>query len=421
MAEQNSGKARVVELAEKIIEAAGHLQSVFSEKGLQMPSFDEDATSEMPLEAFEARDILLDSTAEIYDLLLDPLTLMLKRGAYNNMVCLQGISRWKIAPMVPTRGQTSFADIAKQTGVQEQTIQRLLRHAMTMRVFQEVEPGQVAHTQASKAILQPSVADWLSSGAEDFWPAATRMVDAIEKWGDSQEPNHTAFALANNTDRSIYDVVGSDPARSARFAGCMNAFTASSAHDLSYALDYYDWASLGQARVVDVGGARGHIAIALASRFPNLSLVVQDMEKVVEGAENDLPRELRGRVKFMAHDLFSPQKVEADVYYMRWILHNWSNKYCTAILNALTPVLKPGARVIIHESCMPEPGEVALWKEQELRSIDLNMGAAFNAQERTVNDWKGILRNADARFVLKDVIQPKGSALALVDVRWDGK
>ncbi|KAI1075566.1 S-adenosyl-L-methionine-dependent methyltransferase [Whalleya microplaca] len=457
MSGQND-KPRIVELAERITEAVGRLQGIFVEKGLQMPSFDEDASSEMPLEAFDVRDAVLDASTEIYDIFLDPLTLMLKRGSYNNMVSLQAISRFKIAPMVPAQGQTTFAEISKQTGVQEQTIQRLLRHAITMRVFCEPQPGQVAHTQASKALADPSVAKWLSSGAEDFWPAAVRIVDAIEKWGDSQEPNHTGFALANNTDGTVYDVVSSDPARAARFAGCMNAHTSTSAHSLSYILDYYDWAALGQARVVDLGGARGHVSIALASRFPNLTLcplrvlvalsfnlslrfgdrsfidllpryvflpcdtlVVQDMEKVVEGAAAELPETLQGRVQFVAHDLFSRQEVEADVYYLRWILHNWSNKYCAIILQNLIPALKPGTRILIHESCMPEPGETALWREQDLRMMDLNMGAGFNAQERTVSDWKGILHNADARFILRDVIQPKGSALALVDVRWTGE
>ncbi|KAI2468973.1 S-adenosyl-L-methionine-dependent methyltransferase [Annulohypoxylon bovei var. microspora] len=420
MAEQN-GKPRIVELAERITEAVGRLQGIFVDKGLQMPSFNEDASSEMPLEAFDARDVVLDASAEIYDILLDPLTLILKRGSYNNMVSLQAISRFKIAPMVPAQGQTSFAEIAKQTGVQKQTIKRLLRHAIAMRVFCEPQPGCVAHTQASKALIDPSVANWLTSGAEDFWPAASRMVDAIGKWGDSQEPNHTGFSLANNTDGTVYDVVGSDPERAARFAGCMNAHTSTAGYSLSYILDYYDWAALGQARIVDLGGARGHVSIALASRFPNLTLVVQDMEKVVEGAEAELSPTLQGRVQFEAHDLFAPQETEADVYYLRWILHNWSNKYCAIILKALIPALKPGARIIIHESCMPEPGEAALWREQDLRMMDLNMGAAFNAQERTVSDWKGILQNADARFVLKDVIQPKGSALALIDVRWTGE
>jgi trans-aconitate methyltransferase len=124
---------------------------------------------------------------------------------------------------------------------------------------------------------------------------------------------------------------------------------------------------LGKAQVVDVGGSQGHVSLALARKFKNLSLVVQDMERVVENMT--VPEDLQGRLRFMAHDLFAPQPVKgADVYYLRWVLHNWSDKYCVLMLRALVPALKPGAKVIIQESLMPEPGTIALWKEKNLRS-----------------------------------------------------
>jgi hypothetical protein len=46
------------------------------------------------------------------------------------------------------------------------------------------------------------------------------------------------------------------------------------------------------------------------------------------------------------------------------------------------------------------------------------MTALFNAQDRTINDWKTLLSQADSRFVLENVIEPKGSALAILEVAW---
>lgn len=149
----------------------------------------------------------------------------------------------------------------------------------------------------------------------------------------------------------------------------MGALSASEEYDLTYVLDHYDWASLGAARVVDIGGSEGHVSIALAKRFPNLTMVVQDMHQVVAHAAGNLPAGLHGRVSFMAHDMFQPQTVEADVYYMRWILHNWSDKYCKAILEALIPSLKKGSRILVQDFYIPRPGEMALWKEKDARYI----------------------------------------------------
>ena len=77
--------------------------------------------------------------------------------------------------MIPSGGQISFSDIAKQTELSEQIIVRLLRHAMTMRVFREPEPGMVAHTQASKMLASPFMNDWLKVGTEEMWPAAVKV------------------------------------------------------------------------------------------------------------------------------------------------------------------------------------------------------------------------------------------------------
>lgn len=53
------------------------------------------------------------------------------------------------------------------------------------------------------------------------------------------------------------------------------------------------------------------------------------------------------------------------------------------------------------------------------RSFDLDMAAAFNAQERTLGEWESLFSAADSRFVLKGVTEPEGSALGIIEVVWD--
>ena len=175
------------------------------------------------------------------------------------------------------------------------------------------------------------------------------------------------FSLANSTNEDFYTVIGRSPERAGRFANAMKIFTTSPKHDLSFVTSYYDWASLGAAQVVDVGGAQGHVAVELVTHFSDLSIVVQDNPSTIENADARLPRDLRGRIHFMAHDFFSPQTVQADVYLFRWILHNWSDKYCILLLRALICMLKPGVKIIIQDTIMPEPQSIPLWKEKDLR------------------------------------------------------
>ena len=149
----------------------------------------------------------------------------------------------------------------------------------------------------------------------------------------------------------------------------MAVFTTGKGFEATHVINGFDWNSLCNASVVDIGGSRGHIGIEIARHFPLLHVTVQDLESTVSGAESEVPPEAAGRVHFMAHDFFVEQPVVANVYFLRWILHNWSDKYCIKILRSLIPALRPGAQVIVQEICMPEPGTIVNWREKQLRSV----------------------------------------------------
>ncbi|XXG94153.1 hypothetical protein Hte_000405 [Hypoxylon texense] len=192
----------------------------------------------------------------------------------------------------------------------------------------------------------------------------------------------------------------------------MKVFVTRPDYNPTYVTEYYNWATLGQEQVVDIGGGRGHIAKCLIRCFGNLSIIVQDMDKIIQDAESEMEEDIRDRVKFMAHDLFVPQTVQADIFFLRWVLHNWSDDYCIMILRALIPAPRPGIRIVIQETLMPEPGSVAFWRKY-LRAEDLNMGAIFNSEERSFGQWEVLLAAADARFIVT-----QGSALGILEVLW---
>lgn len=54
---------------------------------------------------------------------------------------------------------------------------RIIRHAVTMRIFCEPEPGTVAHTKASRILGSPEITDWTLAGTEELGPAAGKVKD----------------------------------------------------------------------------------------------------------------------------------------------------------------------------------------------------------------------------------------------------
>jgi hypothetical protein len=136
----------------------------------------------------------------------------------------------------------------------------------------------------------------------------------------------------------------------------MSAFMASAGFELHHLTDHKLWASLNKGLAVDLGGSHGDAMVALATAYHSLKCVVQDLSCKIESRPKS-PSDVADQVTFMVHDFFEEQPVKnADVYYFRWIFHNWSDGYCLRIIRNLIPALKPYSRTMINDACLPEPG-----------------------------------------------------------------
>ena len=123
--------------------------------------------------------------------------------------------------------------------------------------------------------------------------------------------------------------------------------------------------------VVDIGGSTGETMIVLTTKLPQITAVVQDLPNPI--AKHVVPpAEIEERITFMVHDFFNEQPVtDADFYLFRLVLHNWSNEDCVLILRALMPALRPGARVVVNEFCLPELRSTSIFEERESRCVRL--------------------------------------------------
>lgn len=206
-------------------------------------------------------------------------------------------------------------------------------------------------------------------------------------------------------------------------------------------LNSYDWSSVGKAKVVDVsaskllrhpplgnetdvekiGGSAGHDAFVLARKFPDLTITVQDLAQVKPVFEKNVPEELKTRVTFMEHDMFNPQPVEADIYLIKLIMHDWPDEEAVKILQALKPALKPGARVIFVEYVGNEEGGSLPRIVKGMGSAtDLRIMALFNTEERPASAWKRIFKAADERFDVKNVKSDAAAFYAVLEAVWRG-
>lgn len=212
-------------------------------------------------------------------------------------------------------------------------------------------------------VEDPGFFDTIGLETSELAPSASKLIEALKRYGDSGEPNESAFSLANETNLSIFQFLGQNPERARRFGSGMRYFTQGESWDLKHLVSGFDWASFDHpgAVVVDMGGGAGGVSQYLAKSTQHIKFVVQDLPGTVEQGRASLPPEFQGRIEFMAHDFFTEQVLkDPSIYLFRWIMHNWSDPYCIKMLRALIPVMRNGSRILIYEYVLEETPETRL-------------------------------------------------------------
>lgn len=186
----------------------------------------------------------------------------------------------------------------------------------------------------------------------------------------------------------------------------------------------------------------GYVSIAIAEAFPKLKFVVQDT-KGIRSAEAlaSVPQSLQSRVELTIHDFFDKQPVVAEAYLFRHVFHSrytievagaasprtddiltcigFTDKYSIQILQSLVPALRKGAKVIINDGMLPEPGTSSYLSERSIRTLDVVMLTVTNSRERELDDWKDLFRNADPIYKFLRAWKPIKSQLWFIEAEWD--
>lgn len=330
---------------------------------------------------------------------------------------------------VPLDGSATCAEIAAKVDLPESMTRRILRHAMTQHIFDEKVPGsgRVKHTVNSAfAVRHPLVRAWLGhnleevAASEPLLPQVLRTVGEPEEAADSplmQMLDPTAPKHRNFFDFAAMDGEGDRKGwRMARFAACMAHMSASGGASFEPLMAAYDWDALGEATVVDIGGAVGHDSFKLATAHPKLHCVVQDFARLDDDFRAACPPELKSRVSFQSHNFWEEQPVKgADVYMLKRILHDYSDKYASKILAQIITVMKPGSRVIVMDGVLPPRGAMPWYLERLLVSLDLQMCVGLSSKERTKEAWEELFKSVDERLELKSVVHPEGAYDSVIE------
>lgn len=152
----------------------------------------------------------------------------------------------------------------------------------------------------------------------------------------------------------------------------------------------------GFRRLVDLGGATGHLAIAACERYPNLHAVVFDLPQVVDSARVHIGKSIAAsRIQVMAGDFFHDELPEADLFAVSRIVHDWSEDKIRALLRKIYERLPAGGGILLAEKLLNEDKTGP--SSAQLQS--LNMLACTEGRERSLGEYRRLLEDAGFRDV----------------------
>jgi hypothetical protein len=126
--------------------------------------------------------------------------------------------------------------------------------------------------------------------------------------------------------------------------------------------------------------------------------------------------DLEGRVKFIEHDFFTEQPVKnADIYFIRRVFMKQPHEKAVLILKALLPAMKSGARVLIQDAAVPDPGSCPLWIERRLRNSDMLALAMARGGQKEPEEWEIMFEKAGEGFKYKGITAVPNSDVIFIE------
>lgn len=171
------------------------------------------------------------------------------------------IIEFDLASKVPLGSSISFNELSAISGCPVGRLERVLRLLFVRRIFRESQSGYVSHTSISERLaIDQDLTAFLGHCTHEAFPAASRLVDSIRQYPDTEEPSQAGFNIAFNTTDPLFTFLSKHPDRFDRFNRGMAGLSKSGGRSDQQVVDGFPWDSLGNALVIDVSCHSGAIS-----------------------------------------------------------------------------------------------------------------------------------------------------------------
>lgn len=286
-------------------------------------------------------------------------------------------------------GGKTVEELAEATGTHAPSLYRLMRALTSVGVFSKDAENRFTNT---------ALGEVLRSDNPDSIRGAAHMICDREHWNShgnllhSVKTGETAFDYTFG--KPVFPYFSENPEAAEIFDNAMTSFSTAVGKAVAAVYDFSEAET-----IADIGGGHGLILSTVLAANPQAKGVLFDQPYVVEGASEVLKNAgVSERVERVGGDFFSEIPVQADIYLMKFIIHDWNDEQSVTILKNLARSAKPGARLLLVETVVEEDDHLPSIS----KVMDLNMLAMTGGKERTPSEYAELFERTG--FKLTNVI-----------------
>jgi hypothetical protein len=144
---------------------------------------------------------------------------------------------------------------------------------------------------------------------------------------------------------------------------------------------------------VDVGGGHGSFLTAILDQHPDATGVLFDLPSVIAEAAKRETIGRNPRVRTIGGDFFKEIPAGADLYLLKFVVHDWDDERSLKILRNIRTAIAADGRLAMVEIVLPSGNEPHIGP-----LIDLNMMVMTGGVERTQAEYQTLLSQSGFRF-----------------------
>ncbi|MCX6279736.1 MAG: ArsR family transcriptional regulator [Bacteroidetes bacterium] len=289
-------------------------------------------------------------------------------------------------------------EMADLLHVDASNISRIMRALASQGIFRQLKDDRYALNGLSKPLLeeQGSLRYMILHhlGAVN-WNLMSNLEVAVKTGMDPFKERYGA---------GIYEYLKDHPPDYELFDKSMSNL---SELGLSPILNAYDFSKYPV--IADIGGGEGFLLANILNNNPGSKGILFDTTQGVAKAPEILAvNHSLNRTTVIAGDFFKSITVEANIYILKNIIHNWNDEDCLIILSNISKCMLTDSRLLIIEMVVPPGNTPSLSK-----LLDIQMMAAMQGgKERTAAEFETLLEKSG--FTLPKII-PTIAPICLIE------